>query len=791
MRSRATDRRIILSLLAALVVECLLLFWHLGLISFGSNSRVSSASVAGVVARSENDLRRRGVDSLVWEETRGDETVYYYDSVLTLSQSSALLKLDAGSEVELAENTLVTIEPREEVGSGEIRLRFMRGNLSARNPFSATKIHAPDFSVDVAAGSELQLRQTGEKDFEVRMVKGSAQVNGDKEGGGSFAAAPGKLLRFQNGRGVELKLDEGLKWIDPPQAKIYSHEPLREFVFQWQGEASEFRLQTSGAAEQVVALQTSQRSLRMMLPFGDHVAYLRSGNYSGEGLAFRVWRAPTLHLLMPLPRNRVRTDEMTFFMWTRVPEASRYVFKLKGDAHSLDEKLNANGFQNIFREEDDAEWGVWAVDREGFEIPPLYKYPIFIRHTPFEAPLLNSPKLRKPAKADEAKGAWLLREVMGLILPMAHADDGNKNKNENQDETFEVGKFEAVFSWQPVKGADLYVIEISESPDFRSPVVSKRVSRTEFVWKDFAGKNYFWRVAAGSRSGRMGVFSEPSPLSQEGGVEIRAKVEEPVGAPVSDVEAKNEPSNKIAAAEPPFPAKPLASTGSKVKNEQSPEEQAKGADVTGASEPTTNTPVERKIEPRRRRIFWRGGFGTLNAKESRTVTADLSGMKLASVAFEQDMLVQETSWWTLTVKYSRAKFTPESKAEYPFQDDITTQQGEVLWTSAYTDSPWGWGLSVAMLPKIQRESFEEVSASNAIFGGAHIRGRWNFSIGEYQLDLGVLGGEGFGYHTSHRLLFKPISDRILLGVSAENSYILRGSYNTMIIDGFLNLGFQF
>lgn len=759
MRSRHADRRIILSLLAALVVETVLLLWHLGVISWHRSSSRGDAAIAGIVLRSENDLRRRGVNSLVWEEAGGDETVYYYDSVLTLSQSTAVLKLAGESEISLSENTLVTIEPRTEAGSGEIRLRFTRGNLSARNPFKPTSIAAPDFSVEVSEGSELSLRQTGEKDFELRMVKGSASVAGKD---GVLSAAPGKLLRMQDGIGTELELDESLRWVNAPPARVYSHSALSEVLFQWGGSASQFRLQTSGAPEQVVDLQPAQRSLKMFLGFGDHVAYLREGeSSSSEGLGVRVWRAPLLHLLLPLPRNRVRTEEMTFFMWTRVPEASRYEFRLKGARLDLREGSVGNGYQKVFAEEDDAEWGVWAVDREGFEIPPLYQYPIFIRHAPFEAPLLNAPKLRKPAKDDD-RGASLMRQIFSWIAPVAYAEEI-------------APKMEAVFSWQPVRGADLYVLEISASPDFRAPLVSKKLSRTEFVWRGYDGGEYFWRVAAGSKSGRMGVFSEPAAVAIESGVEIRTV------APKESGEVVKEQVKATDAAKPSEDS--MSREAPKVMD---PPEVAK------ALTPADDLPFTRVIEPRRTRIFWRGGFGSLVAKEAQQVHADLNGLKYASAAAERDVLVREDRWWTVSAKYSRSKFTPKSTEDYPFQDDLVIEQGELLFSETKSYRPWGWGISLLALPAFEREAFEEITAKTSFFGGAHIRSRWNFRLGEYQLDFGLIGGQpGYGYHTSHRFLFRTFADRMLMGVGTENAYILRGSYNLMTVDGFVNLGFEF
>jgi hypothetical protein len=139
MKRKTSDRKIVLWLIAALIAESLLLLWHLDIVSLGGKRGRSGHVAAGVIASSENELRRRGVDSLVWEKTEVKEDVFFYDSLLTLSQSTAKLKLEHGTEVDLSENTLVTVEPLSEDARGEIRLRFSKGSLQARNPYRRSR----------------------------------------------------------------------------------------------------------------------------------------------------------------------------------------------------------------------------------------------------------------------------------------------------------------------------------------------------------------------------------------------------------------------------------------------------------------------------------------------------------------------------------------------------------------------------------------------------------------------------------------------------------------------------
>jgi hypothetical protein len=756
MRSRLTDRRIVLALVGALIFEIGLLLWHLGFISWGLHPSLNGEKPAGIVVKTSNELRRRSLNSLVWEKSAENESVFYYDSVLTLAQSTARLELEGGIEVELSENTLVTIEPREENLSAEIRLKFERGNLQARNPYRETKIEGSGFQVDLARGSELQLRQTGEREFEVQLKKGEAQV---ASGSGSVSLSEDGLLRIAGGKAQELKLDQDLKWQTVPERRIYTHESEALVALSWKGPATELRLQSLGRPEQVVPMIAGQSEVQLQLPVGHHLAYLRSGERTSTPAEVEVWRAPVLHLIMPLPRNRLRTAEQNTFLWTRIPEVSSYELRVDGGQTHIHEKSAANSLNLKFSDEDDALWGVWGIDKQGYLIPPLYKYPVYMRHEPLAAPKLFSPKLRQPA-SNHNDGASLWKWMIEALIPTAHADD----------------EWEAYFAWEKVPGADRYVIEISESADFRNLVLSRETKKPEFVWSDYRKRVYYWRVAAGHSSGRMGVFSEPALVEET--VEIRRPVKvaavapEELGPTKSSVVAKDGDSSSVS--KPPEDYQ---------TNGASPEKQ-------NAAEPIVS--ATRVLEPRGTRVFWSPGFVSVDAKAKESVSAKLSGLSLISVGVEKDFVVGDSSWWTLSAFYSRTLFKPHPESEYPFQKDVAMQEGRLAATRMHAESHLGYGFSAEYLPNISRADFEEIKNESQAAAGAHILGLWSFDRLEYQMDFGLFGGSGlYGVGTHHRLLYPFMRDHAFFGGGVRADYILRGSYKTLDADAKLFLGFGF
>lgn len=726
-------------LIIALCVESVLLLWHLGVVSFGHRSAQKGAAVAGLIATSENELRRRGVDSLVWEKTAVKEDVYFYDSLLTLSQSTAKLKLDHGTEVDLAENTLVTLEPSSEGTRGEIRLRFTKGHMNARNPFRPARIEAPEFAVDLSAGSELQMREVGEGVVEMQMEKGTATVQGDD--GAKVEMNSGRLLRMKAGEAKAVELDTKLKWKSTPEKRVYIHGDHAPLALSWNGEASELVIQKSGAAEYTVPVSGNQASLE--LPAGDYRVYPRaSGGQIGAPFEIQVWKAPSLHLITPLPRNRVRSEETTSFIWTRLPEASRYVLKVRDKSPVMEVKVPGNSGAIQFDEETDALWSVWGVDSQGYMIPPAYEYPIYIRHTPLAAPKLKVPVLRKPASGKDGRGAWL----WNLIFPAAYAE-----------EEF----FEAVFQWEAVEDAKMYVIEISESPDFRAPVVSEKITKTEFVWSRAKKRVYYWRVAGGGSKGRMGMFSEPAVLQAE---EVRAISVSAEAVAIGDTAAAANNADPV------------------IK-----------VDENLSAAPRMNDMQERVHEPHFMRLFYRGGYQAVKAKAPEAVDASLSGSASAAFAAEVDAWVRNNGWWRIGAQYSSSLYKPVPAGDYPFQEDLSVVNAKATFTRMNGISPWGMGATVQTGPRIRRSGLESIEASQQTAFGFHfqmIRQVWH---AEYRGEYTVLGGaNGIGLGSANRFLVKPWSNAgFLAGFEVEAIYLLDGKNSTLTSEALFQIGWQF
>lgn len=768
---KSTDRKIISLLIFAAVVELILLLAHSGVISIGFSSESLRGQRAGVIAESHNHLRRRSLNSLVWENSGRDEVLHYYDSVLTLKESTAKLKLDNNTDVELSENTLITIDPPDESQGGEIRLRFVRGNMAARNAFAGSRIGGETWTVELKQGSEVELREIGETGVEVQVKSGDAVVS---SANGRENLEANQILRLQGSEVSKMELESQLKWVNAPPKRIYLHDSVLPLSLEWQGEARELLIQTLGQEERVVKLQPGVQRGIADLAIGQHRLYLRNGTRSSEGLDLQVWRAPILHLLSPLPRNRVEIGDSVLFVWQRPSEISHFRLKISGGHEEKTLDVNENSHKIQFTGEDDLQWYVEGVDPEGFVIPPLYRYPLFVREKPFAPPRLRAPEIRQPASEPQAppkrkdssrakSTSSYFSVLVGWLLPSVYAAEGKSPK------------FEAVFSWEPVDKADQYVIEISETPNFRHPIVNSTLRAPEFTWREFKMQKYYWRVAAGSSQGRMGVFTEPvavdfEPLLKNGAI---AALD---GVLIRTI--KSQPAPTAA----PVAEKPTSGPAVLPLSQALPHAEAQ-------------VPIKRRInlnstqENWRPILLWQPNYSFMQLLGTENSKASLTGGSTIAIGFEMPWRDYRNALWVFDGAINYYVFKPDPPERFPFQDDLRWLEFD-LNATRYT-SPLGLGLKIRQMISLQRKSYEEVEADTTLWFGPELTKNYPLSRGEFNIRFSaIFSRDGQAAYLQPEWRTR-IGERFITGVGAEGLWILKAPSSELILRGFITVGFPF
>lgn len=804
MKSLSSDRKLILITLALLAVEIIWLLANLRVIPnpFAHDTSAIKSKPAGYVLKSQRELRRRGFDSLIWEQAAPNETLYYYDSVLTLSQSSATLFLQEQTEIHLSENTLVTIEPQDSSTIGQIRLKFTRGDLRARNPYAQTKIETPEWTIDLNQGSEVSLKQTGDDNYEVEVLKGDLKFEKDSQ---IQNVSVNQVLKIDDNKVTEtLSIEKELQLQGPEYQRIYSFNEAVNVPVTWKGQAEKIQITPLGSDSEIRTLTPGQTSENLNLEPGKYSVRLLSNGKVSSMKEIEIWKAPVVHLLSPFPRDRVKMNRDTAFVWSIVPEAKEYRFEITDTrtGQKVVEKSPENYMNYDLGTEGELTWRVIAIDSEGFEIPSLYSNPLFSQKELLAAPRLKTPEFRKPAgknleKTQDRKPAQKLEKIEQEQKTESKTEKKSKkdrkSKNgalykleilwnlltaqaEAKDSKTAIASYEAIFAWEKVDGADSYTIEISKTPDFRKTEVVKKVKSTEFVWTKFPLGTYYWRVAGETKSGAMGEFSEPAKINLE---KIPDKefnnLEGVIVRPTFDPEKQRaEVSTKDAdiLANVPKPSFDESRFDQKVLLVSEIQRELKDTYLF-AYTPTYYS--------------W-----TLNGDDQ--LKAKFSDAQNSAGRFRTEQTVSAERSYLVDIYYAQTKWTAD-KAQFPFQDEITIVDARVQVLFGSSKYNVFTGAAVQLSPKVERKDNEEIEIKSVPTIGPSVlyvwrnEGRWS---GDHQVSF-LAGSETFMFSTQNMIkfdIYKGDSASAFTGVRFQGDAIFNKSNFSNGFGFGLVLGFE-
>jgi hypothetical protein len=693
------DRYLISATLLALIVEVLVLFADSRWIDIPyltpPASRQSAAPVIGKIETIRQKVRHRARDAIAWETSDREDPLREFDSVLTLEQSSAFLKIDKEIGLRLDENTLVMLEPRsaDKPGTG-MRLRLSRGVLNARNRNAPLGVQVQDWTLDAVSGSELNVKSFENGKVDLEILTGEAKLQRGEE---TRTLEKGSRVNIEADKiGVVEKIVEQIQWKSPRNERVYSHEARVRKKISWDGSATALRLVGPDKSERTIELKADQREIELDLDFGSHYLTLVSGSGVSRGLEVQAWRAPIVRYFSPLPRDRVKTGAEQLFSWQAVEGVKAFRFQMSNDPdfagrENVDRTTGTSRFSEILAEEGDFHWRVIAVDDEGFEIPAYYLNPIYSVRDPLKAPSLKRPSLRAPAKENPAEpirrkreGAMRGRSIDRLLALFARGENALA-----KDEDL----YEMQFDWEPVEGASHYVIEISRTADFQKPLILKETRQPGFVWREAKMGRYYWRVAAG-RSKQRGLLSEVSEVDMkalmsgdtgDGNVRLRlsrtekAEEIEPKGVPVA-----------IATPPPPPPEPtPIA--------EQKP------------PEPAIATTVEARAPARDRKVNFEVRIGAPYMQRTFQGDSGFKGSLQGAGAVGVETMFEFEHGDHISqfgAYYQRMKW--KKPADNPFQEDIA-DDGLQLWYELSKDRvPWKGALVAKQVGMVHKEDVETV-----------------------------------------------------------------------------------
>ncbi|MGE0527571.1 MAG: hypothetical protein AB7P49_10945, partial [Bdellovibrionales bacterium] len=462
------------------------------------------------------------------------------------------------------------------------------------------------------------------------------------------------------------------------------------------------------------------------------------------------------------------------------------------------------------------------------------KYDLFIREKLLGAPKLKVPVLRQPANTDD-RGACLWRymgemimadtskmgHLVEMILPSAHADV-SKTEPEAKEDAEQDAQLETVFSWEEVPGADHYIIEISETGDFRHPVVVQTTPRLEFRWYGGKARSYYWRVAAGRAGGRMGVFSEPArldlgainerfsgPQTIDGvRVTIKAGTSTRAGSRFQlqgrgDQDRDDQGQDQGGKAQDQARSRSQMSTatmlGSRAESRSElaarpPRAPPSAQIIPEALAPTalgkTRIP---KMEPLAAGLIWRPKYSFIRTRLADRVRADVQGGQPVSLRIERSVALSSERTLLIGVEFAQHRYRPEPATEYPFQDDLKWNEWRLDLVDVRPKRRWQYGLGVHQGYGLERKDLESVRVIPKIWGSVFTRSSWVWWWWRYDAEMGARFTDGgYGVETRHELR-KPIwyGSRWIVGAGISLQALFPRNGNHLIGESYFLTGYEF
>ncbi|MBK7842141.1 MAG: hypothetical protein IPJ71_00380 [Bdellovibrionales bacterium] len=756
------DRYLLSGATTLLIIEVALLLGDLGIIPLDPlhlNSLSINQQKIGSILQINQNVRRKTRGSLIWEESVPKDQLYSFDSLLTLSNSSAKIELNEDIQLQLHENTLVVLEPIEAGRDEHLRLKFARGTMRSRTKDQKIDFQAGELVIEAGAGSDINLRSVGDEKIEVEVASGHVKINPKSNGtedrqdeptAGSLDA--GQRVLIDNGKIRDRQsITDELAWeVEKELYRVYTHKSPVFLHFKWIGKADSIRIVSQEGEESSISLGVDQSEINLPFRNGTFFLSLARGDQISSSLPVSVWPSKRINYLSPLPRDRIRFGVGDIFSWSPSSQAVRYHLQtsLAPDFAVLvdEEVVTSTQVQFQSKEKGPLYWRIVGEDNEGFLIAPSYNQLFYSTLDPLAAPTLIGPSSREPAsfdlkmdsekkrktkfeedsenKIEPKKGAkgsfkektknghlfsYLVNRTLNfakklslVLIPELDAAELNTAKSEKKSHA-------PVFNWLPVPGADFYIIEISLDPTFQIPVVIQKVMKESFTWDSFSKQVYYWRVAAGQNNGRMGLFSNAAEI------DLR-----------KEFETRIAPSGN---GQPAVPEGTKKASREELKTKFSPPKEENSSLGTQKESPTPQTiqpeiaEVVKQPSQNEREYSLQFAFVPeyvdLRPIGENQIKGHLQGWSKVTTDLAINIPLREKGRTLFHLRLRSFDWQPKEKSQLPLQQDLKTSTGLLRVLYFYPHKNWGFGPSFQQDGILERTDLETVTWKSILnYGGS-------------------------------------------------------------------------
>lgn len=474
-----------------------LLFGYLSFSPPSLSVRAAGGEKVATISDVDQTVKRKPAGALAWDEAEAPDELHTGDQIFTDKASQAKVRFDDGSEIALAENSLVKIEKQGGKTTLDMSKGFVSGKFGGSGKGEFT-IKMGGTQVKLAQGAELQAKvdPNDKNATRVALVSGDGAVQA--AGGKTLALAKNQVLSVDTKTGAATVQEVTVSLLLPKVGEQLDAGDNPTLFFKWDAKNPSLVYTVVVARDSrfqdvVTRRETSNKALTIpTLPSGTYYWKVQSEDRASgkrdESIqaSFTLVRLDPPELLAPVPGKIFQMEGaaravIVSFLWRAGGPARAFELEVACDRAFTQPVLKRQLADSAFDAKDLAEGAYfWRVRSRGESAAKVSPYSSAQEFKIERAQLPSAPRLAEP----KAGGRFAPSEAV-------------------------------TFRWDAVQGASSYQFELSRTKAFAAGDVTstKNVDGTVLTMAPDVPGSYFWRVKAVDPFGREAPYSEARALT--------------------------------------------------------------------------------------------------------------------------------------------------------------------------------------------------------------------------------------------------------------------------------------
>ncbi|MGZ3773081.1 MAG: FecR domain-containing protein [Bdellovibrio sp.] len=473
----------------------------------------------GNVSLSQNDVRRKNLDTFSWLPASEKDKVFQNDSIFTGDRSEALIRLQDGTQIKIQPNSLITLNLK----NGQMNLNLRYGNLvseiaqnSSLTITSGTEEFKLENKSDSHEKSKIQFKKNHSARTDLKLLSGNVKYINKKKN---------SLEELKKNEEVAVSKSGNVKKIEKPVLTLSTENnfnslrttPEESIPFNWKGSAdvSRYELEISDKEDFssiTLTKSTSENQLLINDPLkaGSYFWRLKAYDKDGELATtssirnFKVANLEGPQIVSPIKEAqlnfelKVKNNEdlvlPTEIKWTSTPELKNFTWQIsqQSDFATLLQEGQTKNLSAIIPK---LASGTYWVRVQG-QTETQKKSP-WSEMVSFKLNLVARKEVPPPPPI-------LISKNIEFKIP-SDMQDRNPSSIEAPQ-----------LAWKPVLAVKKYQLQISKDSQFSEPE-KYDVTQNQLAWSKYHPGKYFYRVYAQGLNGLVSAPSETGILNVSAG----------------------------------------------------------------------------------------------------------------------------------------------------------------------------------------------------------------------------------------------------------------------------------